>query len=187
MESSPLPPTWAASLNRREGPPLLCARRQAASPPAHLSTHARGLSMEEKNLRASRQAASPPASPPERQHPQTRQGVRRRGRGGAGDVPGAGYCYAAVREDMMTKIPQRCCWCDGGAARRRRRQDRRRDRCGGAPPPIPGSYGSSWRSALPTQSTPARTTTATRLRHREDGADGSALVHGRDGVRPQRV
>ena len=50
LESSPLPPTWAASLNRREGPPLLRARRQAASPPALLPTYlcARPLSMEEK-------------------------------------------------------------------------------------------------------------------------------------------
>ena len=169
LASSPLS-RWSRRPSRQRGRPLsieekdllFCARvgRRPLLLPSCLPMRA-ASQWKRKNLRASRQAASPPpASPPERRHPQTRQGARRRGRGGAGDVSGVDYCHAVVRVDMMTQVPQRRRRCDGGAARRRRRRDRRRDQCGGVPPPIPGSYGSSWRNALPTQSTPARTTTA---------------------------
>ena len=199
LASSPLS-RWSRRPSRQRGRPLsieekdllFCARvgRRPLLLPSCLPTYARGLSQwKRKNLRASeagclsssclssRAAASADAP-----------GCAAEGARGAGDVPGADYCHAAVRVDTMTQVPQRPSsvrwWCcppataagpSAGPVRRRT-------------PSNPGQLRLLMGGVHSRRNRCRRGRLQPRgLRHREDGADGSALVHGRDGVRPQRV
>ena len=93
---------------------------------------------------------------------------------GAGDVPGADYCYAAVRVDMTTYRNGDGATVGGTGA------DAHFLRSRAVTAPHGGVH--SRRNRRRRGRLQPR-----RLRDREDGADRPAVVHGRHGVRPQRV